>query len=108
MIRRSRTGTELIKVGVEAAVAGAPADPTAYAVELAFMVEGTRPTDVDYHVGSWEMIRGKPYACLMVGPAGAMTLTETDEVYIPWVRIDSPGAEKPEVKGGPDDVIEVY
>jgi hypothetical protein len=108
MIRRSRTGTQLVKVGVTAAIAGEGVDPTEYPVEVALMVEGERPSDSDYKSASWETIGGKYYACVLAGPEGLIQWTDTDEAYLPWVRIDPPGSERPEVKGGPDHIVEVY
>jgi hypothetical protein len=108
MIRRSHTGTELVKVGVTAAITGEGVDPTEYPVEVALMVEGERPSDLDYKPAVWETIGGKYYACVLVGPEGAIQLLYTDEVYLPWVRVDPPGSEKPEIKGGPAQAIEVY
>ena len=105
--RRSVTSNELLRVGVDPAASPVAMDITTLLVEVAVMPEGTRPMDLDYKAGTWQTIRGIIYACVMVGPAGDIVLELTDEYYVPWVRIDVSGTEKPEVKSL-KDVIEVY
>jgi hypothetical protein len=107
-IKRSRTGIELVKVAVSTALSNVYVDLTQYPVELAFMVEGSRPVDADYRAGTWQTIGNRPYACIVVGPGTSFQFAATDESYIPWVRVDLPGVEKPEARGGPDQTIEVY
>lgn len=104
--RRSRTSSELLKVAVDPADSPAGLDVTSLTVEVAVMVEGSRPSDSDYKPGTWQTIRGITYACVLVGPLGAIQLADTDEYYVPWVRITS-GSEKPEMKSL-RDVVEVY
>lgn len=104
--RRSVSSTELLKVGVGVAISAQPVDVTVYPVELAVVEEHMRPEDADYADGAWEMISGTAYATVLLGPNGAIQLAETDEFYVPWVRLTI-GSEKPEFKSF-NDVIEVY
>lgn len=106
-IRISYTSKEAIKVAVRPTEGEDPVDITQFPVELAFVPFDARPGVGDYKIGTWQTIKGKTYACLVVGPGASLQLAPTDEKYLPWVRIDM-GAEVPEARGGADHTIEVY
>ena len=80
-------------------------DITTLPAEMAVVEEGFHPEDFDYHSASWETISGTTYVAALVGPGG-IQLELTDEMYIPWVRINT-GLENIELKCI-EDVVEVY
>jgi hypothetical protein len=103
--RRSVSSKELLKVGVEAAKRAAPVDITTLPVKMAVVLDGVHPVAGDYQAATWETIGGKTYAAALLGPGG-ITLSLTDEVYIPWVQVTA-GPEIIEARCF-EDVIEVY
>lgn len=64
-------------------------DITGDDVQLAFVVEGTAPVELDWEDADWE-VGGPPYvASILVGPGGVLELTEGK--YEVWVRVtDNP------------------
>ena len=104
-IHRSVLSIELLRVEVEAAATGTPVDITAYPVRMAVVEEGIHPGDDDYVTADWETIHGRTYATVLVGPGSDIVLALTDEVYIPWVKVNA-GVEYPELKS--KNTIEVY
>ena len=103
--RRSVNSTELLKIGVKQARAEVMIDITTLPAEMAVIVEGERPTNLDYQTAIWETIDGVDYVSALVGPGG-IQLVDTDEIYIPWVRVNT-GLENIELKCI-EDVVEVY
>jgi len=82
---------EYVRFPVRATVNGAAYNPTADAVQLAFLTsEAAQPVGGDYKAGSWETGANSTYlARCLVGPAGTVTLTAG--LYYVWIKItDSP------------------
>ncbi len=67
-------------------------DPTPYEVDVAFVATGSRPTEDDWHEGSWVSSGSSNYVRILVGPEGGVELQEAD--YAVYVRINA-GAEYP-------------
>lgn len=105
--RRSVNSSELVKIAVEAPKTENPVDITTFLVQLTLMEEGIHPEPADYVLATWETMNGRDYAVALVGPgAGGLVLELTDEVYIPWVRVNA-GGFWVETKCL-EDVVEVY
>lgn len=85
-----------VKQQVSAVKSGAVYDPTGDTVQLAFLPFGQQPASGDWKAASWETISSKYYARCLVGPGGAITLTNGR--YQIWVKItDNP--EIPVLRG---------
>lgn len=89
MLELSTASTEYLRVPISAREAGAPVDPTADTVNLAFTTGGT-PGEDDWRAGSWETDPTTDpdthYARCLIGPAGTGTLAVGQ--WTIWVRID--------------------
>lgn len=103
--RRSVNSSELVKIAVEPPRMEVPVDITTMPVQVTLVLEGIHPDVADYVLASWETMNGKDYAVALVGPGG-LQLELTDEMYIPWVRVDA-GGHWVETKCF-EDVVEVY
>ncbi len=89
--------TEIRRILVTAYDVVGQLDPTAYAVDIAFMVSTHRPSEDDWHEAEWESNGSSHYASILVGPDGGVGLQETD--YSVYVRINA-GAEYPVILSG--------
>lgn len=99
----SVTSREYVKVPVIWTVAGVSTDPTANAVELAFVTPQVDPVTGDWKVGSWEALGGRYWARLLVGPGSAYgALTKGN--YSVWVRVTA----NPEVPAKHAGLLSVY
>jgi len=103
--RRSVNSSELVKIAVEPPRSQSYVDVTTFPVQLTLVEEGIHPDAGDYVLASWETISCKNYAVALVGPGG-LQLPLTDEMYIPWVRVNAGGfwIEAKCIQ----DVVEVY
>lgn len=89
----SSLSKEYVKVPVAATVNGVLINPTADAVQFAFMPLGASPASGDFKSASWETAGTSPnvvyYARCLVGPGGTVTLAAG--VYVVWVKVtDNP------------------
>lgn len=93
MYTQSTASNEYVRVPMASQRAGAPYDPTADVVQLAFLAGAGPPQSGDWKTASWDT-DSSTYpptyrAQCLVGPAGTVTLTAG--VWSVWVKItDSP------------------
>lgn len=83
----SSLSKEYVKVQVSATEGGAPVNPTADTVEMAFKTAPTLPAGGDWKAATWETDNAGPtpvyYARCLVGPGGTITLAAgTYDVYV--------------------------
>jgi hypothetical protein len=106
MLSISSLSNEYVRVQIQATSAGSAVDPTADAVQLAFVLEGTTPVSGDWKAGTWEIdattTPTTDYARALVGSAGVITLAAG--TYDVFVKV-SDNPEVPVKKAGPMRVI---
>lgn len=97
MHEQSAASLEYIRVAVSASEAGVAVNPTADAVQMAFVAVDTVPISGDYVAATWEVDNGTYYARCLVGPGGTIALAA--DHWDVWVEItDTP--EIPARKAG--------
>jgi hypothetical protein len=101
----SASSLEYVRVPVAATVAGAPVNPTADVVKLAFITPGATPAAGDLKTASWDTdttTTPTTYrAQCLVGPGGTITLTAG--LYVVWVQV----VDNPEIVLRPAGILEV-
>jgi hypothetical protein len=89
----SSLSLEHVRVRVSAVVNGAPINPTADVVAMAFKQADAEPSGGDWKTASWETdATSTPstyYARCLVGPSGTVTLADGE--WDVWIKVtDSP------------------
>jgi len=104
----SQLSTEYTRVAVAATASGVDVDPTADAVEMAFVPQGTVPSSGDWKTGSWESdVSTTPIthlARILVGPGAGGVITLAPGLFDAYIRIHD-SSETPVIKAGPVRVI---
>lgn len=83
--RISVLSTRFARIAVAATDQGVPVDPTASAIQFAFMQGGDQPDVGDWATGSWETAGDEYLARCLVGPDGAATLDVGS--YAVWIKL---------------------
>lgn len=103
MKRISADSREYLLCPITATVAGAPADLTADAVDVAIIANGTTVQDADFNAGDWEP--GTQNARVLIGPGGVPSVgTFTRAYYDVYARVHA-SPELPVIKCG---TIEIF
>lgn len=77
--------SEYVQVQVTATLAGAPYNPSADAVQLAFKPPGAEPQESDWQAGTWTTTANGTYlAQVLVGPDG---FALSEGAYATWVQV---------------------
>lgn len=106
MLTFSTASLEYVRVPMASERSGAPYDPTADTVQMAFLASAGPPAGGDWKTASWDTDSSTYpptyYAQCLVGPAGTVTLAAG--VWSVWVKVtDSP--EVPVKRAGQIKVV---
>lgn len=83
----SSLSTQYIQVPVTALESGLPVNPTSNTVSIAFVLGRLNPVTADWQTGTWQTssVNGQYFAQVLVGPDGAVTLTEG--AWTVWLQV---------------------
>lgn len=105
IVRISSLSLQYIYVFLDSTVAGAPYNPTADVVQMAFMPVGSNPASGDWKAASWTTSTTAPvsYAAkCLIGPGGAATPGRG--TWVVWVKV----TDSPEAPVFATNTIEIY
>lgn len=104
----SALSTEFTRSPVSATASGVDVDPTADALEVAVVPQGTAPGVSDWKTGSWESdVSATPpihLARILIGPGPGGVLVLTPGLFDLYLKIHD-ATETPVIKAGPVRVI---
>lgn len=94
------SSTEYVNVPILATIAGTPYNPTADAVQMAFVTGPSQPTV--FFAGDWvTTVQGTFIAQCLIGPAGPNVLAPG--LYTVWIKI----TDSPEVPVKPAGTLQI-